>query len=86
MTRADAIDYSADDIRINCVCPGVIQTAMTTGTSEVTERIAPAIKIAPMERMGLPEEVADAILFLCSRRASFVQGHAMVVDGGYIIR
>ncbi|KAK4942291.1 hypothetical protein LTR10_017897 [Elasticomyces elasticus] len=85
MTRADAIDYSKDNIRINCVCPGVIRTAMTTGTDEVTERLAPAVRIAPMDRMGLPEEVADAVLFLCSPKASFVQGHAMVVDGGYII-
>jgi len=85
MTRADAIDYSKDDIRINCVCPGVIRTAMTTGTEEVTARLAPAVRIAPMERMGLPEEIADAVLFLCSSKASFIQGHALVVDGGYII-
>ncbi|EXJ83981.1 3-oxoacyl-[acyl-carrier protein] reductase [Capronia epimyces CBS 606.96] len=85
MTRADAIDYSTDNIRINCVCPGVIKTAMTTGTEEVAERLAPAVRIAPMQRMGLPEEVADAVLFLCSPKASFVQGHALVVDGGYII-
>lgn len=85
MTRCDAIDYSKDDIRVNCVCPGVIKTAMTTGTEEVTERLAPAVRIAPMERMGLPDEIADAVLFLCSPRASFVQGHALVVDGGYTI-
>lgn len=85
MTRADAIDYSTDNIRVNCVCPGVIETSMTTGTKEVIERLAPAVRIAPMQRMGLAEEVADAVLFLCSPKASFVQGHAMVVDGGYSI-
>ncbi|KXJ96111.1 hypothetical protein Micbo1qcDRAFT_231221 [Microdochium bolleyi] len=85
MTRADAIDYSKDGIRINCVCPGVIETPMTTGSPEVTERLKPAIEIAPMARMGKPDEVADAVLFLCSERASFIQGHALVVDGGYII-
>ncbi|RVX67180.1 hypothetical protein B0A52_08614 [Exophiala mesophila] len=85
MTRSDAIDYSKDGIRVNCVCPGVIKTAMTTGTQELAELMEPAVQIAPMERMGLPEEVADAVLFLCSEKASFVQGHAMVVDGGYII-
>jgi NAD(P)-dependent dehydrogenase (short-subunit alcohol dehydrogenase family) len=42
------------------------------------------MEIAPMKRMGKPAEVADAVLFLCSTQASFVQGHAMVVDGGYI--
>lgn len=85
MTRADAIDYSRDGIRINCVCPGVIETPLTTGSKEVTERLKPAINIAPMQRMGKPEEVADAVLFLCSSQASFIQGHALVVDGGYTI-
>ncbi|KAI0879857.1 NAD(P)-binding protein [Annulohypoxylon maeteangense] len=85
MTRSDAIDYSQDGIRVNCVCPGVIETPMTTGSTEVTERLRPAIDIAPMRRMGTPEEVADAVLFLCSSQASFIQGHALVVDGGYTI-
>jgi NAD(P)-dependent dehydrogenase (short-subunit alcohol dehydrogenase family) len=85
MTRSDAIDYSKDDIRVNCVCPGVIATPMTTSSKEVTERLRPAIEIAPMARMGTPEEVADAVMFLCSAQASFVQGHALVVDGGYTI-
>lgn len=85
MTRSDAIDYSAENIRVNCVCPGVIATPMTTGSKEVTARLKPAVDIAPMKRMGTPEEVANAVLFLCSSDASFVQGHALVVDGGYTI-
>ncbi|PWY90829.1 oxidoreductase [Aspergillus heteromorphus CBS 117.55] len=85
MTRSDAIDYSEDGIRVNCVCPGVIETPMTTYSEEVRERLRPAVEIAPMKRMGKPEEVADAVLFLCSPLASFVQGHALVVDGGYVI-
>ncbi|KAK8041859.1 hypothetical protein PG993_006382 [Apiospora rasikravindrae] len=85
MTRSDAIDYSQDGIRVNCVCPGVIETPMTTGSAEVTERLKPAINIAPMQRMGTPDEIADAVLFLCSPQASFIQGHALVVDGGYTI-
>jgi NAD(P)-dependent dehydrogenase (short-subunit alcohol dehydrogenase family) len=51
---------------------------------EVREAITPAVETAPMKRMGIPQEVADVALFLCSTQASFVQGHAMVVDGGYI--
>ncbi|KAI3395898.1 hypothetical protein diail_683 [Diaporthe ilicicola] len=85
MTRSDAIDYSQDGIRVNCVCPGVIATPMTTASDELIQRLKPAIDIAPMRRMGTPEEVANAVLFLCSSQASFVQGHALVVDGGYTI-
>lgn len=84
ITRADAIDYSKDGIRVNCVCPGVIETPLVMEKPEVREAIMPAVETAPMKRMGQPAEVADAILFLCSTQASFVQGHAMVVDGGYI--
>lgn len=85
MTRADAIDYSEDGIRVNCVCPGVIETPLVMATPEIREAVAPAVNIAPMQRMGQPSEVADAVLFICSTQASFVQGHAMVVDGGYIM-
>ncbi|KAL5118344.1 hypothetical protein ACEQ8H_003693 [Pleosporales sp. CAS-2024a] len=85
MTRANAIDYSGDGIRVNCVCPGVIETPMTTASKAMADTLKPAIGIAPMKRMGKPEEVANAILFLCSAQASFIQGHALVVDGGYTI-
>ncbi|KAJ4422620.1 hypothetical protein N0V82_002739 [Gnomoniopsis sp. IMI 355080] len=85
MTRCDAIDYSKESIRVNCVCPGVIRTPMTTGTPETEERMKPAVDIAPMKRMGTPEEIASAVLFLSSSDASFVQGHALVVDGGYTV-
>ncbi|KAH9881895.1 hypothetical protein J1614_001066 [Plenodomus biglobosus] len=85
MTKANAIDYSPDGIRVNCVCPGVIETPMTQGSPEMREALKPAIDIAPMRRMGTPDEVANAVLFLCSPQASFIQGHALVVDGGYTI-
>ncbi|KAF2815266.1 oxidoreductase [Mytilinidion resinicola] len=85
LTRADAIDYSKDGIRINCICPGIIDTPMTTFTEERRELLKPSIDIAPMKRMGLPQEIADCAIFLCSTKASFVQGAAMVVDGGYVI-
>jgi NAD(P)-dependent dehydrogenase (short-subunit alcohol dehydrogenase family) len=58
---------------------------MTASSPERIAMLKPAIDIAPMKRMGAPGEVADCALFLCSTKASFVQGHAMVVDGGYVI-
>ncbi|KAF5670048.1 3-oxoacyl-reductase [Fusarium heterosporum] len=82
MTRCDAIDYSKDLIRVNAVCPGLIDTAMTRPQADV---LSPAINIAPMGRMGTAQEVADCVLFLASSKASFVQGATMVVDGGYVI-
>ncbi|KAF2092895.1 oxidoreductase [Rhizodiscina lignyota] len=85
MTRGDAIDYAHKDIRVNCVCPGVIETPMTTSQPGRRELMAPAILIAPMKRMGQVAEIADCAIFLCSTKASFCQGSAMVVDGGYII-
>ena len=58
---------------------------MTTGSEERIAFLKPAIDIAPMKRMGTTQEVADCVLFLCSTKASFVTGHAMVCDGGYVI-
>ncbi|KAL4867277.1 hypothetical protein BDV12DRAFT_122501 [Aspergillus spectabilis] len=66
MTREDAIDYSQDSIRVNCVCPGVIATSMATGSPDRAEHFKPAVEIAPMKRMGTSEEVANSFLFLCS--------------------
>ncbi|KAJ5033413.1 uncharacterized protein L3040_008529 [Drepanopeziza brunnea f. sp. 'multigermtubi'] len=85
LTKSDAIDYSKDNIRINCVCPGVIATPMTKGDPALAKVLESAVAIAPMDRMGSAQEVADACLFLCSSKATFVQGHALVVDGGYVI-
>ncbi|CAD0082927.1 unnamed protein product [Aureobasidium vineae] len=79
LTKADALDYSAHNIRVNCVCPGVIETPL------INDEVRKAISIAPMNRAGTPEEIADCILFLCSPKASFVQGAALVADGGYTI-
>ena len=88
LTKSDAIDYAKHGIRVNCVCPGIVDTPMTNGansSSEFVEMLQKSIKIAPMERMAQPSEIADAVLFLASTKASFVTGHAMVVDGGYVI-
>ncbi|KND93798.1 Bacilysin biosynthesis oxidoreductase BacC [Tolypocladium ophioglossoides CBS 100239] len=81
ITRTDAIDYSPHNIRVNCVCPGIIDTPLT---AEIPDD-APGVLIAPMKRKGTPQEVADAVLFLSSPKASFIQGSSLTVDGGYVI-
>jgi NAD(P)-dependent dehydrogenase (short-subunit alcohol dehydrogenase family) len=86
LTRSDAVDYAAHRIRVNAVLPGATMTAMSHGNEEyriAVEALAVDV-LTPMRRWGRPEEIADACLFLCSNRASFVQGVSMPVDGGYL--
>ena len=83
LTKSAALDYAPANIRINAVCPGIIATPMmqrfTGGTTEGEQTV---IAQEPIGRMGTPEEIAAAVLWLCSDAAAFVVGHAMVVDGG----
>ena len=86
LTRTAAIDYAARGIRINAVCPGVIRTPMA---DELLRR-NPAleqelVRDIPAGRMGRPEEIAHAVLGLCSSEASFGDGHALLVDGAFSI-
>src|SRR5437763_16221932 len=87
LTRAAALDYAAQNIRINAVCPGYIDSPMmarfTGGTAEGRARV---ISEEPIGRMGRPEEIANAVVWLCSDAAAFVVGHAMVVDGGQTVQ
>src|SRR5437667_2885662 len=87
LTRAAALDYAAQNIRVNAVCPGYIDTAMmgrfTGGTPEGRAKV---IAEEPVGRMGKPEEIAAAVLWLCSDAAAFMVGHAMVIDGGQTIQ
>lgn len=86
LTKTAALDYATQDIRVNAVCPGVIHTEMidrvTGGDPETLEAYA---NMAPMERMGRPEEVAAAVVWLCSDQASFVTGEAITIDGGFVV-
>ena len=84
LTRAMAIDHGPDGIRVNCICPGWIETPMSLPfLTEVPEGREFAGKIAPMGRVGQPEDVASVAVFLASDDSSFVTGSAYVVDGGW---
>jgi NAD(P)-dependent dehydrogenase (short-subunit alcohol dehydrogenase family) len=85
LTKAAALEYAKQNIRVNAVCPGVIHTPMidrfTGGNTEAMKALTAG---EPIGRMGKPSEVADAVVYLCSNRASFVTGLAMQVDGGWV--
>ncbi|MEW4467448.1 glucose 1-dehydrogenase [Parasphingorhabdus sp. JC815] len=82
LTRHGALKWAKDNIRVNCVCPGVIETAMTEAVASNPQYRAAMENMTPLGRMGRPEEIAGAVLWLCSDQASFVTGHPLVIDGG----
>src|SRR3979411_1482999 len=87
-TKSAALEYAARGIRINAVCPGLIWTPMAdqmvaAGQGEALKAMEKSI---PMGRVGRPEEIADAVLWLCSDAASYVTGQSISVDGGFIMR
>jgi NAD(P)-dependent dehydrogenase (short-subunit alcohol dehydrogenase family) len=88
LSRTAALEYAGRGIRVNAVCPGFIRPPILeqAGIVEGTDRFAAISALHPMGRMGTPEEVAESVLWLCSDGASFVTGHALLVDGGYVAR
>ncbi|HZQ36807.1 MAG TPA: SDR family oxidoreductase, partial [Dehalococcoidia bacterium] len=84
LTKTAAIEYAGEKIRVNAVCPGYIETNMTKET--MARRGEQIMAQVPFKRMGRPEEIAAAVVWLCSDAASFVTGHALPVDGGMTAR
>jgi len=85
LTKTAALEYAKSGIRVNAVCPGYIRTPLIeealASNPEMEDQI---VARHPVGRMGRPEEIAEAVMWLCSDAASFVTGHTMTVDGGYV--
>ena len=85
LTRTAAREYASQGIRVNAVCPGAIETPMAERLlGDDLEARASLAAAHPPGRFGTPEEVAEAAVWLCSNAASFVTGHALPIDGGYL--
>ncbi|MBZ0287835.1 MAG: SDR family oxidoreductase, partial [Anaerolineae bacterium] len=86
LTRSAALEYANKGIRVNAVCPGFTDTPMVDKMKDENANMAEAtIKAIPMRRLGTPEEIAQAVLWLCSPDSSFVTGHALAIDGGTVV-
>jgi NAD(P)-dependent dehydrogenase (short-subunit alcohol dehydrogenase family) len=83
LTRSAALEYARQNIRVNAVCPGFTDTPMVSTMHDISPRILEGtLAISPMRRLGTPDEIAAAVLWLASDAASFVTGQALAVDGG----
>ena len=82
LTKTAAIEYAPDNIRVNSVCPGYIETDMTRET--MAQRGEQVLSRVPAKRMGQPREIAEMVCWLASDRASFVTGSNYNVDGGFV--
>lgn len=88
LTRTAALEYATRGVRVNAVCPGFIETPMLSSAGLLQNKDTRAMLegLHALNRLGRPDEVAQAVVFLASERASFITGHPMLVDGGYVAR
>ena len=85
LARNLAHEFGPDNVRVNCIAPGLVKTDFARALWEDPERIAAANTTVPLRRIGEPEEIAGAVVFLASRASSFMTGQTIVVDGGVTI-
>jgi NAD(P)-dependent dehydrogenase (short-subunit alcohol dehydrogenase family) len=87
LTKAAALEYASQGVRINAICPGSTRTPMLEGFMGGDEQVERMMtRAVPLGRLGRPEEIAEAVVWLCSDAASFVAGHALAVDGGSVVQ
>jgi NAD(P)-dependent dehydrogenase (short-subunit alcohol dehydrogenase family) len=83
ISKAAATQYGRMGVRVNAVFPGIIETPMTQKLEESKELVNQMIKATPLQRLGQPADIANAVLYLASDEASYVTGAELVIDGGY---
>ena len=87
LTKAAALQYAGQNVRVNALCPGVTRSPMVDAAMAMSDEIRHSLEnYAPLRGVAEPREIADVALWLCSARSSFVTGHALVVDGGYTVQ
>jgi NAD(P)-dependent dehydrogenase (short-subunit alcohol dehydrogenase family) len=87
LTKSAAIEYAKSGVRINAIAPGVVETEMFERVAEDNKQLAESLKsMTPIGRIGDPQEIANAVVWLLSDKASFVLGHTLLVDGGIVSR
>lgn len=82
LTKSAAVEYAPQGLRVNAICPGITKTPLLNAAPEFLDALAEHV---PAKRLGQPDEMADAAVWLCSEKSKFVTGHALVIDGGYSV-
>lgn len=85
LARNYAVEFGPDNVRVNCIAPGLVKTDFARALWEDPDRIAATNATTPLRRIGEPEEIAGAVVYLASRASAFMTGQAMVIDGGVTI-